>query len=68
MIINLGDKTQVGFHLGHDHDMVVGVTDIATGASRIQHPASKNLYPKIKHKQDYGRSSSMGDRSSNHDS
>ncbi len=69
MIINLGDKTQVGFNLGHDHDMVIGVTDIVTGTSRIQHPTSKNLYPKIKPKQDFhGRSSSIGERSSNHDS
>ena len=38
MIINLGDRTQTNFgnsRLANDIDMLVGVTDIVTGASHV---------------------------------
>lgn len=62
MIINLGERTQTNFgnRIDEDINMVVGVTDIATGASHVQHPSNKNFKPKIRPKQMYrGQSGSL---------
>ena len=55
MIINLGERTQTNFgnRMEEDVNMVVGVTDIVTGASHVQHPSNKNFNPKIRPKQMY---------------
>ena len=37
--------------------MLVGVTDIVTGASHIQHPSNKNFTPKLRPKQTYHQAS-----------
>ena len=50
MIINLGERTQTNFVNEGSVDMLVGVTDMVTGASRVQHPSRKNFNPKIKPK------------------
>lgn len=62
MIINLGDRTQTNFANSRpeeDQNMVVGVTDIATGQSHVQHPSKKNFNPKLQPKRNFhGRSGS----------
>ena len=68
LIINLGEQTQIGFSPTHDHDMLIGVTEITTGATKIQQPANKNFSSKIKHKKDNrGRTSSMTEDSNNNE-
>ena len=52
MVINLGERTLTNFNKKpeKDVDMVVGVTDIVTGASKVLHPSNKNFNPKIRPK------------------
>ena len=53
MIINLGERTQTNFNgnrLDEDKNMVIGVTDMATGATHVQHPSNKNFNPKLRPK------------------
>ena len=58
MIINLGERTQTNFgnmQTVNDVDMLVGSTDIVTGASHMLHPSNKNLNPKMRPKHDFGK-------------
>ena len=63
MLINLGERTHASkFPINADQmgDMVIGVTDIATGATHVQHSPGKDKFsPKLKPKQ-MNRSSSNG--------
>ena len=52
----------------NDIDMLVGVQDIVTGDSHIQHPSKNNLNPKLRPKKDFGkRADSLNNRGSSTD-